>query len=86
MVLTVGQESDPLKRIRKRQGETIRKLRVMRGMEIHELASAVGVSPGSVSHWENGRVAPRQDKQVAIARSLNVPWSTIFGLDAEACA
>jgi transcriptional regulator with XRE-family HTH domain len=83
VVLTVGHEPDAARRIRRRQGEKIRRIRVMREMSIHELAAAVGVSDGAISQWETGRFAPRQDKQVAIAKALDVPWSTIFDLDGE---
>jgi transcriptional regulator with XRE-family HTH domain len=70
--------------IRRRQGVAIKKVRLLRGMAIAELAERVGVTPSAVSHWENGRWSPRQAQQVKIARALEVPWSTLFDLDAEA--
>lgn len=85
-MIRIGHEPDPRKRIRTRQGETIRKVRKLRGLSIGELAAALAVTPGAVSQWENGRFSPRQEMQVRIARALDVPWSTIFGLDAEAVA
>ena len=83
-MVRLGNDPDPTKRIRQRQGQMIRKTRQLRGMSINELASAVGVTDGAVSQWETGRFAPRQQRQVAIAKTLDVPWSMIFGLDAEA--
>lgn len=86
MVLKVGHEPNPAKRIRQKQGETMRKIRLLREKSIHDLAEAVGVTDGAVSQWETGRFTPRQEIQVRIAKALDVPWSTIFGLDAEAVA
>lgn len=75
---------DPAKRIRQRQGKAIRQVREMRGMSTAELAENIGVTVGAISQWETGRFSPRQHLQVAIAKALDVPWSTIFGLDGEA--
>lgn len=84
MVTQIGTEKDPAKRIRQRQGRAIRQVREMRGLTLEELARAVGVTDGALSHWETGRHSPRQHHQAAIARALDVPWSTLFGLDGEA--
>lgn len=86
MVLRMGQEPDPSKRIRERQGDLIRKTRTLRALTMAELATIVGVTEGAISQWETGRYAPRQHHQVALARALDVPWSMIFGLDAESAA
>lgn len=83
MVTQIGTEKDPAKRIRQRQGKAIRQVRQMRGMTIEELASVVGVTDGAISQWETGRFSPRQHHQVAVAKALDVPWSTLFGLDGE---
>lgn len=84
VVLKVGVEPDPAKRIRRDQGKMIRKCRMMRDMSMHDLAVAVGKTEGAVSQWENGRYTPRQDVQVRIAKALEMPWSAIFGLDGQA--
>lgn len=84
MVQTFGHEPNPAKRLRKQQGNLIRKAREARGMTVPELAQAVGVSPGAISHWETGRYTPRQQHQVEIARAVNMPWSFLFGLDGAA--
>jgi transcriptional regulator with XRE-family HTH domain len=83
MVLRVGHEPDRAKRIRQRQGNTIRQVRQMRGMSIAEFADNVGVSPGAVSHWETGKITPRQHHQVRIAQVLDTPWGVLFSLDGE---
>lgn len=83
MVIKLGVEPDPAKRRRQRQGNQIREIRGWRQMSPADLAEAVGVTVGAVSQWETGRFSPRQEIQVRIAKALNVPWSTIFGLDAE---
>lgn len=82
MVRTYGVEPDPAKRIRKRQGQLIRETRELHELSIDEFAELLSVSPGAVSHWETGRYTPRQHHQVAIAKTLNVTWNSIFGLDA----
>ncbi len=63
------------------QGARIRDGRVAAGLSIPDLADAVGTSAGAVSHWETGRHTPRRDRQLAIARTLGVPWLDLFGLD-----
>ena len=83
MVRTFGKEPDPAKRINLRQGREIRKIRSMRGMSASALAEAVGVSAGAISQWETGRVSAKNVHQLAVAAALDVPWSSIFGLDGE---
>lgn len=82
MVTKLGIEPDAI-RIRKRQGTLIKRTRRARSMTREELAAALGVSTGAISHWECGRYSPRQGHQVELARALNVPWSLLFDLDAE---
>lgn len=82
-MVTFGKELDPATRIRKTQGREIRRIRKMRKIEIHDFAAQLGVTQGAVSQWETGRYTPRQHVQVKIATVLDVPWSSIFGLDQE---
>ena len=49
----------------------IRKMREARGLTLTEFATAMGVTPGAVSHWENGRRKPDIDDLVRIAQLLN---------------
>lgn len=83
MVTTFGTETDPARRIRKRQGAEIKRIRKMRGMSVQEFADAVEKTVGAVCQWELGNYSPRPAVQVRIATVLDVPWSTIFGLDRE---
>jgi transcriptional regulator with XRE-family HTH domain len=82
-VITIGREPDAALRIRQSQGRKIRRLRKLRDKTATELAAEVGVSAGAISQWETGRVTPRQQHQLAIAKALDVEWSTIFDLDSE---
>lgn len=86
MVIQVGQEQDPAKRIRVRQGVMIRKTRMLRYLSIAEFAEQLNVHISAVSQWENGTTSPRQAKQIQIAKVLDVPHSMLFGLDAESVA
>lgn len=83
----------PAAAIRLRQGGEIRKFRKFTriGDDHHEmsqaeLAATIGVTKAAVSDWERGNSSPRPHLQVEIAKALNVPWSSIFGLDREAAA
>ena len=49
----------------------IRRLREAQGFSQLEFAMALGVTPGAVSHWENGRRKPDIDDLVRIAQLLN---------------
>ena len=46
----------------------IRRLREERGFSQQELAQALGVTQGAVSHWENGLRKPDIDDIVKIAQ------------------
>ena len=82
MVHIIGEEPDPAKRIRLRQGEKIRSTRKLRDMTVEEMAEAVDVTPGAIRHWETGRYSPRAHHQLAIAKVFGVPHGVLFGLDA----
>lgn len=76
----------PAEAIRRRQGAEIRKFREFRKLSQATLAETVGVTKAAVSDWERGNSSPRQHLQVGIAKALEVPWSSLFGLDREAVA
>lgn len=86
MVIQLGAETDPRRRILIRQGSLIRKTRQLRALSIAEFAELLGVTDGAVSQWETGRFGPRTQMQIKIARTLDVPHSMLFGLDAESAA
>lgn len=73
----------PAEAIRRRQGAEIRKFRKFRSLSQAALAGQVGVTKAAVSDWERGASTPRQHLQVEIAKALEVPWSSLFGLDRE---
>lgn len=89
MVLTVGHDPNPAARLRRRQGARIRELRTLRGHTLRALADAmcaqegITITSAAISEWERGVSTPRQHLQVALARALDVPHSTLFGLDGE---
>ena len=92
MVITVGHEADPARRIRKAQGGKLRQYRKLRGLTLREVAEAmndmpgVAVTPQAIGQWELGNATPRPHMQLAVARALDFLPSAVFGLDAEAAA
>lgn len=76
----------PAAAIRRRQGGEIRKFRQFKKLSQAVLADMVGVTKAAVSEWERGASSPRQHLQVEVARALDIPWSSIFGLDRESAA
>lgn len=93
VVLMRDAPKSPAEAIRQRQGADIRKFRKFtrvgddkREMSQSDLANVIGVTKAAVSDWERGNSSPRPHLQVEIAKALNVPWSSIFGLDREAAA
>ncbi len=83
MVHTFGEESDPARRIRVKQGQRIRQYRKLRDMTQKQLAQAFNppLTEATISQWENGHTTPRQHIQVELARILDCPWNILFGLD-----
>lgn len=53
-------------------GRRIAHYRMLRGMLGKELAEAVGVSPGTVTHWEKGRSKPSPIDFTRLAAALRV--------------
>ena len=55
------------------------------GLTLKDVAHAVGVSVGTVSRWESGKIVNmRRDRIAALARILQVPTSFIMGEASEA--
>jgi transcriptional regulator with XRE-family HTH domain len=52
-------------------GETIRALRMARGMSVKDLASVVTISPSMINRYENGRRTPSLRVFTAIMRALD---------------
>lgn len=65
----------------KRRGQRLRERRKAIGMDITELAKAIGVSQPAVSQWEIGVTAPGRKKVARLAQILRVPVAWILGED-----
>ena len=48
----------------------IKRIREQKGISQKDFAEALGVTPGAVSHWEQGRRKPGIDDLIAIAKLL----------------
>ena len=59
--------------------ETIKKLRLARGLNQVEFAKAMGVSKQCVSNWENDNVMPSIEMLVKIADYFNVTTDYVLG-------
>ena len=53
-------------------GAQLRRIRVLARVSLEDAAATAGVSPGMVSHYENGRVMPPPDKLAALARAYGM--------------
>ena len=65
----------------KRRGQRLRERRKAVGLDITELAKAIGVSQPAVSQWEIGTTAPNRKKVARLAQILRVPASWILSDD-----
>lgn len=59
-------------------GREIRSIRARRGMTAVELATAAGISAGTVSKVEKGSISPSLDTLQALSAALGVPVSALF--------
>lgn len=59
-------------------GETVRTLRLSRGMTVAKLSGAAGLSIGMLSKIENGGTSPSLRTLLGLSRALNVPVTTFF--------
>ena len=57
--------------------KTIRQLREERGWTQLELATRLGVTPGSVYNWERGKFEPKASQLRALARVFEVSMDDI---------
>jgi phage repressor protein C with HTH and peptisase S24 domain len=65
----------------KRRGQRLRERRKAIGLDVTELANALGVSQPAVSQWEVGATAPNRKKLAKLAQILRVPVSWIMSED-----
>lgn len=62
-------------------GETIKSLRLEKGLTQPQLAKMVGVSNGMISIWENNVNEPKASYLKALATALEVSVSVLLGED-----
>ena len=62
----------------KQFGSRLKELRTIANISQEELAEAVGVSPQTVSYWENGHNPVTFGKLPIIAKALNIPVYRLF--------
>lgn len=63
-------------------GRNIRSLRKALNLTQDDLAETLKVTQQSVSYWEKGVAAPRDDQKLAIAKALNSDVAYLFPLRA----
>ncbi len=61
-------------------GKRLRSTRAQRGYSQQELAAAVHVSPGTISHYENGSREPGGSTLIQISEILNVSIDFLMGI------
>lgn len=59
----------------------IRAFRIAAGLNQRDLAARIGVTSGSISHWEKGQNSIDIDTLYKVARELNVSLDAICGVD-----
>ena len=60
--------------------ERIRFYRELMGMEQKALADYIGITPNSISNWENGRSRPDVNLLPGICEALNISLYDLFGI------
>ena len=63
-----------------RIGGRLRELRAARGLSLRQLAKLIGASPSLLSQVENGKVTPSVDTLSLLARALETPLASFFGV------
>ena len=59
-------------------GRNIRNLREKNGLSQRQLAVELGVTQASVSQWESGSTAPRDELRIVLARFFAEDYFSIF--------
>lgn len=62
-------------------GERLKELRIEKGVGQVELASAICVSKGIISLWENGLREPKLSNLIALANFFGVSIDYLVGLE-----
>lgn len=61
-------------------GNNVATIRKMKGLTVAAFAGQMGVSVATVSRWEAGKMAPKDDNKVEIAAVLDIDVRTLFPL------
>jgi len=61
-------------------GTNVRSIRRLKGLSMDAFALGVGVSVATVSRWEAGKMAPKDENKIEIAAVLDVDVRTLFPL------
>jgi transcriptional regulator with XRE-family HTH domain len=61
-------------------GNNVKTIRGLKGLTVAQFAQEMGVSVATVSRWEAGKMAPKDDNKVEIATVLEVDVRTLFPL------
>lgn len=61
----------------RKTGNQIYKARIEKGLTQEELAEAVGVTPASISYYENGKKRPSFEKIKKICHTLNIDMAEL---------
>lgn len=57
---------------------TLKKIRLERGLSQEDVAKKMQVTPATVCRWENGEFLPRADKLLALAKILKCSIDTLL--------
>lgn len=61
-----------------RLAESIKQRRERAGLSQEQLAEEMGVSSGTIYHWENGNASPKWNQVPALAAALGVKVHTLL--------
>ena len=61
------------------QDDTMRGIRVLRGMSRSQVAEAIGVTPETIGRWERGESEPTRAYLISMARAYGVSIDQLVG-------
>ena len=61
--------------------ERLKELRTEKGLSQRELAKAVGLTQGAITHWENGVRSPSGEALILLAKYFGVTSDYLLGLE-----
>jgi len=60
-------------------GARIKRLRQERELTLQVVADELGLTPAAISHWESGRIIPKDKKLQDLAKVLGVTFAALKG-------